>query len=179
MGVIVGSSQSGPLVYICAVRLDRRTQFLLWESNGSDRVLVDADGWVYVFPSETSARQFEGAKSVALSDEPPADLDIDAVDAWCSSGTSTVTAALARAVLDVWNFVRDLPLEKPRDNLFCKRDREANLLYAKLLQSCELPALAERQTARWAAEELQQLMDLIRSAIAELRGRLPKSFQEG
>lgn len=95
--------------YVCRARLDDRERMFLWESgdNIPDSVVVDDDGFVLTFESEDAARA-----GLAISSEPAAIYDLDAIAAWCGSSGDVGDH---KQLLNAWNLFVDLPHD---DNLF-------------------------------------------------------------
>jgi hypothetical protein len=158
--------------YPTIIRIDGTDRVVFWESGGdvaSDRVELDAAGFVITFPSEATAREVAAAEGRLLADEEAPLYDFDAIDAWCRS---TETVRDCSQLLDAWNLLADLPRG---DNLFASADARATETYDKLFFGCNLPSITpigEHYVPVWGATELAVLKHLLLLGIAELRARL-------
>jgi len=128
--------------------------------------VVDDEGLVVSFVSEAEAhRQLSGN---SVSPEASALYDFDALLSWCHSEGSSVDRP---TVLDVWNFLADLPRE---NQLFTTLDVRSGATYDKLFHGCNLPAMGAspiEYVPTWTSAEIAALKHLIMLGIHELCSR--------
>lgn len=160
------------LCYPTILRIDGTDRVVFWESgsdDGTDRVELDAAGFVITFPSEPAAREAAVAEGRALSSEEAPTYDFDAIDAWCRSSEGVRDCS---ELLDAWNLLVDLPRG---ENLFASADARATEIYDKLFLGCNLPSITpigEHYVPTWSTSELAALKHLLLLGLAELRARL-------
>jgi hypothetical protein len=147
-------------------RVDGRDRYFLQESIDEvpDRVVLDRDGFVLSFPSETAARE-----AGELCPEEVSVYDLDALEAWCKSADEVGECSV---LLAAWNLLNDLHVG---DGLFVRAEARATATYDKLFWGSNLPAMTppgEHYTPSWSASELAALKHVLLLGLAELRGRL-------
>ena len=165
---------SNVVCYLCVVRLDGAERVLLWGTDeiGADRIAVDPEGVLLVFPSERAARDVGAIEGWSISPEQAASYDFDEIERWCRSDDGIADCA---PLLNAWNLLVDLP---EGEGLFRAADARAIAVYDKLFRGCNLPAMMtgeERYVPVWANSEITALKHLLLLGLAELRARLPKS----
>jgi hypothetical protein len=157
--------------YLCSVRLDGVYRIFLWDSgdDGFDRVVVDDQGMLVEFPSESAAREARRPAGYELSPEPVTHYDLDTVQSWCASSTASLDCA---TLLNAWNLLGDLP---HGENLFTYADERAMGVYDKLFFGCNLPAITPSgryYVPTWTASEITALKRVLQLGLAEFRARL-------
>lgn len=154
--------------YLCIARLDGIARVLMWEGEdpGPARVVVDDNGFIVVFASETEARDV--AARWSISPEEASSYDFDAIENWCRSDEGLGDSS---QLLNAWNFLVDLPGD---GNLFRAADARSIGLYDMLFHSCNLPSMTatvENVVRSWTASETAALKHLLLLGLAELRAR--------
>ena len=159
-----------PLLY----RWHGEQRFLLWRSEDTDSVVVNAKGYVCSFSSFCDLNRFTDANKLQAEQNELILHDLDAIETWLRGKQSTVDCV---ETLKAWNLLCDIAnsMESPLKEPFKKLDSEMRDLYDvydKLFWGNNFPAMTppgERFVPTWSAEELEALAALLSAGLAMLR----------
>jgi len=143
--------------FLCRFRLGGTDAWLIWYSNGSDGILVDADGRIPCFPDACDLLRFAESRSIPVETEEPALHDLDAVDVWVSNPSRGVIDC--NQLLRAWNLFTDLSASV--DGSFDEDYGYTNATYEKLFQC----AAASGTHEGWDADELLVLRDTLAAGL--------------
>ena len=165
--------------YLCLARLPGGASYVLWASNprddaAPDGVVLDGDGRVPAFASESAARGYAAACELAVAPDAPHVYDLERAAAWCDApGAAPVDCEV---LLNAWNLFTDLgPVPAGVVSLFGRSERAAGRLYDKLFYGNNLAGVTpagERYTPEWDAAELVELSTILRRGLLEFTSRL-------
>jgi hypothetical protein len=128
---------------------------VLWhegEDDGSDGLMLTADGLVATYPDLRELQWFAQANRLLLATGDPSALDLDAVRAWLAGPSKApIDCPL---LLDAWNFLSDVA--NSVGALLNDRGKVKDRVYGKLFYGNNLPAVTppgEHYTPAWSVQE--------------------------
>jgi hypothetical protein len=159
--------------YRVRYRLDGVDRYLIWFSNDSDGVVVEADRSVASFRTRCDLDSYADCRGLAFEPEETAEFDFDSIEAWLRKPDGS--SVECEVFLNAWNLFDDIASSR-RYAAFQRSSRSAGLVYDKLFWGSNVPAvtpLGERYVPSWSDREVAELrrvlsegMRLMRDAIS-------------
>jgi hypothetical protein len=149
-------------------RLGGQRRYMIWVSNDTDYVAVNAEGLLLSFPSLATLRQYADAKGWPIEPEEPILHDLDAVASWVLATDSPVNCV---ETLAAWNLFCDVansvssPNKKSFEMLNSQLGRP---IYDKLFWGNNLPAMTpegEHFVPAWSKQEVKSIAALLSAGL--------------
>jgi len=153
-----------PLLY----RLRGQERFLIWISDDTDSVAVNAEGLLLSFPSLAILKQHADANGWPLEPEEPRRHDLDVIARWVILDDASVNCV---ETLNAWNLFSDVAnsVSSPSKKSFEALDSQlGRSVYDKLFWGNNLPAMTpvgEHFVPTWSHQELRYLAALLSSGL--------------
>jgi hypothetical protein len=155
--------------YQVRCRLDGADSYLIWFSNDSDGVVVEADGSVPAFRTRTDLSGYAARQGLAFEDEEPGEFDLDAVERCLRRpDPEAIDCSL---FLNCWNLFDDIA-----SSLGCaafqQSSRAAGVVYDKLFWGNNLPAVTppgERFIPIWSEDQVAEIRRILSDGMALTR----------
>lgn len=156
--------------YLNEFVLDSKKHYVIWYTGHQDGLLISTSGKLLTFQNLDHAYNFAENYGIDLQTEAQPLYDFDLIEAWCRFPLPE--AIKCSEFLDAWNFVRDLNVSIGQQAEFSLADVEMNDIYNKLFWGSNLPAMTpegEHYTPVWSSEEIDDLTELFKLGLTELR----------
>lgn len=162
------------LYYLCRVRIEGTTVFMLWFSDDRDGFVRDEADRLLTAATEEALMAVARSRDIAPVDCVPADYDLDRIRAWCSSPEAS--GMDYSVFLDAWNLFEDMAgipdgADMPRPRL----SRGDTACYEKLFWGCNLPAVTppgKGLVPEWRVDELAQIRSVLEAGLKLVKSEL-------
>ncbi len=154
--------------YICWYRLDRQDRYLIWYSNETDGVIIDADNHVLSFNMLEDLNHYAEAHNLPIKKEIPNLHDLDAVATWLENESAVDIDC--KQFLAVWNLFGDVSVCVGGD--FDPKSEYTRIIYDKLFWGNNLPPVTptgKKYMPVWTDKELQMLRAILAHGLALFR----------
>lgn len=150
-----------PLLY----RLKTQDSYLIWVSNDSDFVVVDAEGFVVSFSDIADLRAYADENHYSLQEEEPLLHDLDWVAAWTRAPGMPVDCTKALAA---WNLFADVARSVPAKGSVVESLDSQPAIYNKLFWGNNLPSMTPKGRSyvpEWTPHEMALLAEILRAGL--------------
>jgi hypothetical protein len=154
--------------YILWYRLDGSDSFLIWHSDETDGVFVEADGCVPSFKDAASLSEYATERDISVDTEEPILLNLDVLGKWLKR--KDVGSVEPHNFIDAWNLFADVSHSVNGD--FDANQQLTRKIYDKLFWACNLPSVTpdgESYRPSWTRRELEIMHDVLGSGLQMFR----------
>ena len=157
--------------YIAWYRLDSEDRYIIWYSNVTDGVLVDATGFIPTFTSQKTLRWHAKQVDIALVDETPILHNLDVVQGWLNNLSDALDQS--DPLLTAWNLFSDVARSTNRPFVGDAADHQS--LYNKLFYASDAannvmkPAHEPRFTPNWTDQDVRVLKLCMQNGLSIFR----------
>ena len=148
-------------------RINAVDHFLLWYSNEHDGVVVDSEGWIPSFRTESALFAYADTLSIAVQPEEPLLHDLDVVQLWLANPQPQRVDP--QGFLSTWNLFGDVARALPAFGArFTERDSLLGPLYDKLFWANNLPSVTPEGAVfapEWSTIEIGEFTALLREGL--------------
>ena len=142
-------------------------QFILWYSNEHDGVVINSEGCIPSFRTESALLAYADALSIAVQSEEPLLHDLDLVQLWLANPHPK--AIDPQAFLSAWNLFGDVARTLPAVGArFTESYYLLGPLYDKLFWANNLPSMTpegEIFVPEWSTIEIEDFKALLREGL--------------
>ena len=148
-------------------RINAIDQFLLWYTNEHDGVVVDSEGCIPSFRTESALLTYADTLSIAVQLEKPLLHDLDLIQLWLAN--PQFQRVDPPVFLSAWNLFGDVARTLPAVGArFTERDSSLGPLYEKLFWANNLSSVTpegEVFTPEWSPIEIGVFAALLREGL--------------
>jgi hypothetical protein len=150
--------------YALWYRLATADSYLIWYSNDTDGVVVNADGFVPSFRSITALEAFAATLDIELDVETPVIHNLDVLKRWLGEPKNSTVDCVV--FLGAWNLFVDVARSTHANaaSIFLKREEDGFDLYDKLFWGNNLPAMTpEGHTyiPLWPNDQIARMQEIL------------------
>ena len=150
-------------------RLDGVDRYLIWFSNDSDGVVVQDDGSMVSFRSQSDLDSYAKFRGLKLEPDEPSEFDFDSVERWLSRlDRGSIDCDL---FLNAWNLFGDIASSNG-NAAFQQSSRAAGRVYDKLFWGNNLPAVTpagELYVPVWSERDVDELHRILSQGMSSIR----------
>ena len=150
--------------YPISIVFNNQSYYLVWISDENDSLLKTEKGDILVSKSYPELKEFTDENLIYISDSDLVIYDFDKIKSWIF--TPKIENIKCDEFLDFWNLKTDFLFtikQEPEEN------EEAHLIYEKLFEGCNLPALAQKNQMKsltWNTNEIQELIKVLNDGLS-------------
>ncbi|MDJ1484116.1 hypothetical protein QNI16_26700 [Cytophagaceae bacterium YF14B1] len=157
------------LFFAIGFSLDQKDRYLIWIQDETDQVLVETDGLIPVFNSETALAKYAAKKYVEIVNEEPVFCDLDYLSNWIAQPNNPIDCQM---FLSIWNLFTDIASGINRSFTGNEKDKLTNKVYDKIFYGNNLPSVTPEgkyYIPVWTKAERGRLIEIMSEGIALLR----------
>ena len=151
--------------FIISFKLDAEKYYCIWYTNDFDGVIVDENGCIEQFASESELHEYCAKNDIALSpsEENNALYDLDTLNKWLKEDKVDIDCSF---MLNMWNIISDVA--RSINKSFVGDDDKMLTIYNKLFYGNNLPVYSptdKEYIPIWDSDEIDALRLILSNGI--------------